>query len=513
MFAPEVGKTIAGRYRLARRVGEGGMGSVWAAHDDKLRRDVAIKLVTERIADSERALARFEREAMSIARLRSPYITQVYDYGVEEGSPYIIMELLDGEDLKEVLARDKQLSMDQTARVVVQVAKALHAAHESGIVHRDLKPANVFIASEHGEQVCKVFDFGVAKALNDLADDGDTTAEGVLLGTPRYMSPEQAHGAKRVDHRTDLWSLGVIAYLCLAGRLPFVAAGTGHVLVKICTEEPPPPSQFNDALPLEVDAFMARALAKEPEDRFQTAREMGTAFAELADQSLSSFGSSSPSWEGMSRGRLSSPSMSEEHSAPSLGDISYDASMPDLSGMGMSHGDGTLGPAVTSARPSWLGSRRARVGVGAIALLGVGIGAGVLLTRTTTKSEDGRAATEPSPATRTTGVSSTSRAAAAPAPGDAQRNGSSAGSGSAKPAASTASTEAERGDSRPTSRGPTSRGPTSRGPTSRGPTSRGPAPTEAEPNPVEPAPTSKTEPKSPKPQPPGDGLDLFDKRF
>ncbi|MEQ9318155.1 MAG: serine/threonine-protein kinase, partial [Polyangiaceae bacterium] len=174
MLDPAAGTMIADRYRLERQLGEGGMGSVWAAVDEKLRREVAIKLVTERIADSERALARFEREAMAVARLRSPYIAQVYDYGVQDGSPYIIMELLEGEDLKVMLARQGRLTVEDTARIVVQVAKALHAAHATGIVHRDLKPANVFLSRGHGEEVCKVFDFGVAKALNDLADDSDT---------------------------------------------------------------------------------------------------------------------------------------------------------------------------------------------------------------------------------------------------------------------------------------------------------------------------------------------------
>jgi serine/threonine-protein kinase len=500
MLVPEAGKHIAERYRLTRLLGQGGMGSVWAAHDEKLRRDVAIKLVTERISESKQALGRFEREAMSVARLRSPYITQIYDYGVEDGSPYIIMDLLEGEDLKELLAREQRLSMDQTAQVVVQVAKALHAAHATGIVHRDLKPANVFVATEHGEQVCKVVDFGVAKALNDLADDSDTTAEGALLGTPRYMSPEQAHGAKRVDHRTDLWSLGVIAYLCLTGRLPFVAVGTGHVLVKICTEEPPSPSQINEALSPEVDAFMLQALAKDPEERFQSAREMGTAFAELADQSLSAFGASSPAWEGLPQGRLSSPSVSGERSAPSLDDISaadhsLDTSMPDISlqmggalSQGDSRGDGTLGPAVTTApHKPWLRTRQARLGAGAFALLAVGILGGVVLTRSSGTTHAPPAATGVVPPMQqpSSGVASASSATETK---------------TVVPESSTSS-EAKIEPSASTKSGPR----------------RAPAPARAQAKPSS-APEAKPEPKpepvtKPKPKPKGDGLDLFDKRF
>jgi serine/threonine protein kinase len=492
MLVPQAGKHIAERYRLKRLLGQGGMGSVWAAHDEKLRRDVAIKLVTERISDSEQALGRFEREAMSVARLRSPYITQIYDYGIEDGSPYIIMDLLEGEDLKELLAREQRLSMDQTAQVVVQVAKALHAAHATGIVHRDLKPANVFVATEHGEQVCKVVDFGVAKALNDLADDSDTTAEGVLLGTPRYMSPEQAHGAKQVDHRTDLWSLGVIAYLCLTGRLPFVAVGTGHVLVKICTEEPPPPSEINDALPPEVDAFMLQALAKDPEERFQSAREMGTAFAELADQSLSAFGASSPSWEGLPQGRLSNPSVSGERSAPSLDDISaadhsFDASMPDIALQmrgGLSQGDGTLGPAVTTASKPWLRTRQARLGAGAFALLAVGILGGVLLTRSSTSDGSPASAGAVHPTHQPD-------MAAAPASSVDHTNvplpQSSASSHVKTEPVASQKPGARRAPARAPAKATASTAP------------------EAKPEP-KPKPVSKPKPK-------GDGLDLFDKRF
>lgn len=500
MIVPETGKHIAGRYRLTRKLGEGGMGSVWAAHDEKLRRDVAIKLVTERISDSAKALGRFEREAMSIARLRSPYITQIYDYGVEEGSPYIIMELLEGEDLKELLARDQRLTMDQTARVVVQVAKALHAAHAEGIVHRDLKPANVFIATEHGEQVCKVFDFGVAKALNDLADDNDTTAEGVLLGTPRYMSPEQAHGAKRVDHRTDLWSLGVIAYLCLTGRLPFIAAGTGHVLVKICTEEPPPPSSVHGALPPEVDAFMMQALAKEPEERFQSAREMGMAFAELADQSLSNFGASTPSWEGIPGARLSSPSVSGERSAPSLDDISLSSAdsmrISGVSGVsGVSQGDGTLGPAVTTNDKPWLAGRRAKLGAGAFALIAVGILAGVALTRSASSPQGEPAAQPAEPADQrpagnaaTEDVSSAPREEAAPSPAVAT--------------APSASSKIEPDADKPVAARP------------KPPAAAPVADAKAEPKQPEAKPSPDPAPKAPpKPKPKGNGLDLFDKRF
>jgi eukaryotic-like serine/threonine-protein kinase len=400
MLEPAPGTQIAGRYRLTRQLGAGGMGSVWAATDEKLRREVAIKLVTERIAESEKALGRFEREAMSVARLRSPYIAQVYDYGVEGSSPYIIMELLEGEDLKSLLDREGRLSLESTAKVVVQIAKALHAAHQAGIVHRDLKPANVFLAREGGEEVVKVFDFGVAKALNDLAQDGDTTAEGVLLGTPRFMSPEQAHGAKRVDHRSDLWSLGVIAYMCVTGRLPFLASGTGHLLVKICTEDAPRPSDLVGHLGPHTDTFFSRALAKDADARFQSARELAAAFAELAGSSPSQFlvggVEPTPSWEG---GRISDPSGLGRSRSGLTGDRSKADPSGERSGLSVRQarsaddptsreipsssrqsGDGTLGAHTHTLASPWH-ARRARIGAAVIAAVALAALAAVAFVR------------------------------------------------------------------------------------------------------------------------------------
>jgi len=266
MDEPEGGKLLAGRYRLDRRIGRGSMGSVWAGTDQKLRRPVAVKVMKERAALLQQALGRFEQEATAVARLRSPYVVQVYDYGVDGHCPFIVMELLEGQDLGELLKESTHpLSMPETTRIIVQTAKGLHAAHQAGIVHRDLKPANIFLVEEHGEPLAKVFDFGIAKALSGVGSDSEMTAEGMLLGTPRYMSPEQAHGAKHVDHRTDLWSLAVIAYQCVTGRHPFGGSGLGEIIASVCTEEPPPPRALNPYLPLEMDLFFEKALAKDPD--------------------------------------------------------------------------------------------------------------------------------------------------------------------------------------------------------------------------------------------------------
>jgi len=211
------------RYRLLKRLGRGGMGTVWEALDEKLRRRVAVKLMAGRFCDDKRLLARFEREAMAIARLHSPHIVQVYDYGVEAKQPYTVMELLTGEDLSQRLRRDERLDLMLVVRVATQLGKALATAHAAGIAHRDLKPSNIFLVRDHDEDVAKIFDFGISKALQTLPPGRRLTEAGALLGTPQYMSPEQMLGSLDVDHSTDLWSLGAILYRMCCARLPFRA--------------------------------------------------------------------------------------------------------------------------------------------------------------------------------------------------------------------------------------------------------------------------------------------------
>ena len=281
------GTLIAERYRLEQQVGEGGMGSVWVAEDEKLERWVAVKLLGKGVAASRTVRERFEREAMAIAKLRSPHVVQIFDYGTAaEGAAFIVMELLSGQDLFSWLRDNRSVSLGTVASIVTQVAKALSAAHRASIIHRDLKPGNIFVVHDHEEEIVKVFDFGLAKGLSELSplrELEDRTGEGVLLGTPRYMSPEQAHGAREVDHRSDLWSLGVIAYLAVTGRLPFEGSGVGQVITKISTQHPPPPSSLVSGLPSEVDGFFECALAKLPDDRFQTAMALAEAFEAACD--------------------------------------------------------------------------------------------------------------------------------------------------------------------------------------------------------------------------------------
>jgi serine/threonine-protein kinase len=270
------GTVLAGKYALTSKLGQGGMGSVWRAEHVQLRSPVAIKLIDEQIAQNPEALARFMREAQSAALLRSPHVVQILDFGADQGVPYIAMELLEGESLAARLVRSGRLSPAETAHVLTHVARAVSKAHESGIVHRDLKPDNIFLVQNDEEEVAKVLDFGIAKASTGFgATTGSATRTGAVLGTPYYMSPEQAEGNKLVDHRADLWALGVIAFECLLGRRPFESDALGSLLLAICTRPIPVPSS-SGAVPAGFDAWFARACARELPERFQTARELAS---------------------------------------------------------------------------------------------------------------------------------------------------------------------------------------------------------------------------------------------
>ncbi len=275
--APEPNLVLAGRYRLEKRLGAGGMGAIWRAEHLVLRAPVAVKLLEREALPDEDTIARFMREAQAAATLRSPHVVQIFDYGVDGRWPFIVMELLEGENLAQRLKRVKRLSPENTMRILTHVARAMVRAHEAGIVHRDLKPENVFLIKNEDEEVAKVLDFGVAKVSStNLAQPGQESARtrtGSILGTPYYMSPEQAQGNKTVDHRSDLWSLAVIAFECLVGTRPFFSDGLGDLVLQICVRDIPVPSD-RATVPLGFDAWFAKAVARDPDLRFQTPREM-----------------------------------------------------------------------------------------------------------------------------------------------------------------------------------------------------------------------------------------------
>lgn len=274
-------RLLAGRYQLVSKLGQGGMGSVWCAHDRHLRIQVAIKLLDADIVDDEDARARFQREALSAAQLRSTHIVHITDHGIDGHTPFIAMELLEGESLAARLRRQNKLSLAETVQILSQVARALTVAHSRGIAHRDLKPDNVFIVREGDIEIVKVLDFGIAKRLDVQTYSGAVkTRTGTLLGTPYYMSPEQAHGKGLVDHRTDVWSFGVIGYECITGRRPFDEQTLAALLLAICSEVPPTPSSVA-LVPSGFDEWFSRATARDLARRFSSAAEAAQALAAL----------------------------------------------------------------------------------------------------------------------------------------------------------------------------------------------------------------------------------------
>lgn len=267
------GRILAGRYRLLSQLGRGGMGSVWRAEHMDLGTPAAVKLIDDTFAQSPEAMTRFRREAQAAASLRSANVVQILDYGVDGETPYIAMELLEGESLADRIERFGQIDPESCVSLLMQVSKALSRAHEQGIVHRDLKPDNIFLSRDGDDVVAKVLDFGIAKRTGALQTSSDmSTRTGSLMGTPYYMSPEQASGRRQVDHRTDIWAFAVIAYEALTGRRPFDDSNLGGLLLSICTESPQPASRFA-ALPPAFDAWFARCTAKDPAGRFDSIRE------------------------------------------------------------------------------------------------------------------------------------------------------------------------------------------------------------------------------------------------
>jgi len=263
------GLVLANRYRLMSKLGQGGMGSVWRAEDMTLGAEVAVKLIDAAFADSAEALKRFQREARAAAKIRSTYVVQILDHGVDDGTPYIAMELLKGESLAQRLETAGKLNAEQTGRLMGHAGRALELAHENGIVHRDMKPENIFLVREGEEDVGKVLDFGIARQSGGLADSGGLkTQTGAILGTPYYMSPEQAIG-ETVDPLTDIWSFGVITCECLTGRRAFDADSLGGLFHAICMAPMPTPSELGP-VPDGFDDWFALAASRDKQTRFQS---------------------------------------------------------------------------------------------------------------------------------------------------------------------------------------------------------------------------------------------------
>jgi serine/threonine protein kinase len=270
------GRILAGKYRLISKLTEGGMGMVWRAEHVELGTPAAVKVLDPTIAESAEALARFKREAQSAASLRSTNIVQIFDFGVDDTLPYIAMELLRGKSLADKLRSEGRMSPAETAAVLSQVARATAWAHSRGIVHRDLKPGNIFLSEDADDIVVKLLDFGIAKPVQLDLSETPVTLTGAIMGTPQYMSPEQASGKKVVDHRTDIWSFAIIAFECLTAQHVFHADTLGGLVLAICTEPMPKPSDFG-VVPQGFDTWFARAANRELSQRYSSITEAADA--------------------------------------------------------------------------------------------------------------------------------------------------------------------------------------------------------------------------------------------
>ncbi|MDI3290010.1 protein kinase [Polyangium sp. 15x6] len=295
----QAGQQITPTLRLQRLLGKGGMGSVWIADHLALGTQVAVKFMSPTYVENPSLVQRFRTEAMAAAQIKSPHVAQVFDHGfTTDGTPYIVMELLEGEDLKRRIRREGPLPLKDVALVVSQASKALSRAHALGIVHRDIKPDNIFLCNIDDETFVKLLDFGIAKMGPDSSLGATTT--GSMMGTPLYMSPEQLLSARRVDHRSDLWSIAVVAYYAITGRVPFHGETVGALGVAVHTGTFHLPSTLRPDVPPAVDAWFQRMLRRDPAERFGTAKEM----AEALEQAILGAPSPHTVTGGFTRGSL-----------------------------------------------------------------------------------------------------------------------------------------------------------------------------------------------------------------
>ena len=289
---PLIGKMIGGRFLVLKKIGSGGMGSVYRARQEGMDRDVAIKVLLGDLKANDTVLRRFTLEALAVSRLRHPNTIQIFDYGqTPEGDPYIAMELLEGTTLYDLLRTERPLPIRRALRIMGQVGQSLAEAHGKEVVHRDLKPENIFLVTV-GDNIdyVKVLDFGVAKLRDHKTEGGTLTQAGSIFGTPRYMSPEQC-SAQPVDARSDLYTLGVILYEMVTGQAPFAGDQALTLLLAHVNELPLPPSAATDKqiIPAEVEDLVLKLLEKTPASRLQSAGDLAKRCQELADQLPTAF--------------------------------------------------------------------------------------------------------------------------------------------------------------------------------------------------------------------------------
>lgn len=354
------GNYVTANVRLVRKLGEGGMGSVWVAEHLTLRTQVAVKFMSTALALDPSASARFSREAASAAQIKSPHVVQTYDHGITSaGVPFIVMELLEGEDLGDRIKRAGPISLADTSTILSQACKALSRAHSLGIVHRDIKPDNIFLVTTEDEIYVKLLDFGIAKSTGGTGGV-QMTSTGAMMGTPYYMSPEQLVNSKGVDHRADLWSLAVVVYHCVTGTVPFDGETFAGLCIAIDKGTYAPATTIGRQLPPAIDVWFGRALQRNPDLRFESAKEMADSFREVV----------------VGMGGFRQPMVS----APDP--------VPAVTGLALAHPPTLAGASVSTSTTV---PKRSNLGLVLTAGLGISLlvlaGAGVLLYRTIASSD------------------------------------------------------------------------------------------------------------------------------
>ena len=276
----EAGQVVGGKWRVGALIGRGGMGAVYEGTNTSIGKKVALKFIDAEFARNVDIASRFQREAEAASLVESAHIVHIFDSGTTDiGLPYIVMELLRGEDLRSRINRLRRLPKEEAVHIVAQTLRGLHRAHEAGIVHRDLKPDNIFLVDRDDDPLfAKIVDFGISKMTRRSGDAagsaGTLTRQGVVLGTPFYMSPEQAQAFADLDHRTDLWSVGAILFECLGGKPPHTGDAYEQIIISICTTDAPDVRTLDPNVPAPLAEFVARALRRDRASRFQTAKEM-----------------------------------------------------------------------------------------------------------------------------------------------------------------------------------------------------------------------------------------------
>ncbi|MCE7894098.1 MAG: serine/threonine protein kinase, partial [Sorangiineae bacterium PRO1] len=365
-----MGTVLEGKFRITKEIGRGGMAAVYEAENITLGKRVAVKILAAELVTSRIVRERFLREARAAAAIRSPNICDVYDSGMYDGRPFLVMELLEGESLYDMMTRVRRIDADTTLAVITQAARGLQKAHESSVIHRDLKPENIFVTkTPEGEMVVKLLDFGLAKFYEQTGDAASPrlTREGALFGTPAYMSPEQAKGQGEVDHRADLWALGCIVYECLTGTTVWnVDQGVAMILAQIAGAPIPKPSKLRPDLPPQFDQWFVKALERDPQKRFQNAKELAQTLAEALTPATSV---APPAWR-----QSSAPSAEEGALVDQLVDESKAApsAAPRAPAPASSPAEQVLS-VPTPSKKSGLGPVGALLGVAALALGGYAV--------------------------------------------------------------------------------------------------------------------------------------------